>query len=203
MSQTVAIAEIGSLTYMSIRTQWQKVLADPEPGGNLGKLYSLPPLVGDPWKRTVLLTEELRELIYTEWEDAEQSKRCARLLQTLQSFVSGRHLVVCLEPYEARKADMGRLDRIEEDRVWDIRCQTRPGLRVFCHFLEKDVILAVTCRPRSVPISWLLFPPLEDNSKHWKRGIDATKREWAKWFPEFTPLLGDTVDEYLTDASLE
>jgi hypothetical protein len=117
---------------MSIRVEWQRLVAD-------GALHSLPPLDGDPWKRTVLMTDEVDELVSTPLEGGEDDNRRARLLATLQNIVAGRRLVVCLTPYEARTAVFGRLDPIEES-IFDVRCQTSPALRVFGRVLVRDVL---------------------------------------------------------------
>lgn len=181
---------------MSIRQEWQKLLAD-------GELHELKPRDGDPHKRTVLLSDELHHLLTKEMPEGEEADRRARLLASLQNIVAGRRVVVALEPYSARKAVIGRLDPVEES-VFDIRCQDKPAVRVFGSFLEKDVFLAVTCRPRSVRVSWVDWLPLGPReSKEWKKGIKAVKREWARYFPTEPPVCGDNLDEYLSNARLE
>jgi hypothetical protein len=182
---------------MLIRTEWQKLVEE-------GKhLWRLPPFIGDPAARTVLLSEEMEELLSREMEDGEEANRRSRLLASLQHIVAGRRLVVCITPFKARKAHIGRLCPIK-NAVWDIRCQDSPALRVFCQFLEKDVLLAVTCRPRSTGVNWLGWLPLGDkNSREWKRGIAATNREWQKLFPTFVPVNGDDLDDYFSNATLE
>ena len=55
-------------------------------------------------------------------------------------------MTVCWDPFKARDAKIGRLYPIA-DEVWDLRSQAPPpGLRVFCRFAEKDVLVALTCR---------------------------------------------------------
>jgi hypothetical protein len=185
------------LIYMSIRKEWQSLVAEGE------HLWMLPPFPGDPAARTVLLSREMEELLSREMEEGEEANRRSRLLASLQHIVAGRRLVVCLTPFEARRAHVGRLCPIE-DAVWDIRCQDSPALRVFCQFLEKDVLLAATCRPRSIGVNWLGWLPLGDkNSKEWKRGIAATKREWQKLFPTYAAVSGDDLDAYLSNSTLE
>jgi hypothetical protein len=182
---------------MSIRNDWQKLVVDGE------HLFRLKPLDGDPAARTVLLSKEMNDLIEGPWEEGEEANRLALLLATLHNIVAGRRLVVCLTPYKARKANIGRLCPIA-DSIFDIRCQDKPALRVFCAFIERDVVLAVTCRPRSIRTGWLGWFPLGDrNSREWKRGIAATKREWARLFPTHEPLKGDDLHAYLSNATLE
>jgi hypothetical protein len=191
------VATWARLTYMSIQDEWQSLLA----GGE--HLFRLKPFHGDPTARTVLLSKEMNDLIEGHWEEGEEGNRLARLLATLQNIVSGRRLVVCLTPHEAREADIGRLAPIE-DSIWDIRCRDKPALRVFCAFVEKNVLLAVTCRPRSIEVDWLGWLPLGDrNSNEWKLGIAATEREWRRLFPTHDRVGGDNLDAYLSNAALE
>jgi hypothetical protein len=180
---------------MSIREEWKKlVYVDRE-------LFRLEPLVGDPNARTVLLSREMHELLERPMEEGEEANRRSRLLATLQNIVAGRRLVVCLEPFLARTANIGRLCPVQ-DSIFDIRCQEPPAVRVFCQFLERDVLLAVTCRPRSRNLTWIGWLPLGPRqSKEWKRGAAATKREWAKFFPTYSPVRGDNLDDYLSKAT--
>jgi hypothetical protein len=182
---------------MSIREEWQRLVAEGE------YLWRLSPLAGDSASRTVLLSKEMEELFSREMDEGEEANRRSRLLASLQYIVEGRRLVVCMTPFKARKAHVGRLCPIQ-DSVWDIRCQDSPALRVFCQFLEKDVLLAVTSRPRSMPVRWLGWLPLGDsNSKEWKLGIAATKREWSKFFPTYVPVSGEDLGAYLSNATSE
>jgi hypothetical protein len=181
---------------MSIREEWRKLVAD-------GWLYDLPPADGDPWGRTVLMTKEVNDLVDGDWEENVEGVRRARLLATLQNFVAGRRLVVCLRPFEARVANIGRLDPVDES-IFDVRCQEKPALRVFGRFVEKNVFLASTCRPRTIAVSWLDWLPLGDrHSKEWESGKFFTRRDWARFFPAQNPVSGDDLHAYLTNADLE
>jgi hypothetical protein len=129
--------------------------------------------------------------------------RCARLAADLQNIVSGARLLVCMCPFKARVAQLGRLAPVE-DSVWDWRSVDKPGLRLFCQFLEKDVLFAATCRPRSVEVSWLDYLPLGDRkSKQWEDGIRAAKRQWGMFFPAHDPIKGVVLSEYLSNADYE
>ena len=181
---------------MSIRREWQKLVAD-------GTLVRLAPALGDPASRTVLMCKEVNELLTQEMEEGPAADRRSRLLATIENFVAGRRLVVCMDPFAARNANIGRLAPIE-DSIWDIRCREKPAIRVFCRFVEKDVLLAVTCRPRSVRIDWLGWFPLGDrNSTDWERGKTATRSHWKRYFPTYEPVSGDNLDDYLSNATLE
>lgn len=184
------------MTYMSITQEWQKLVAD-------GWLYRLPPFPGDPSKRVVLLSPEMQEVVTQQMDEGEDSNRRSRLVASLQHIVAGRVVVACLNPHRARLAHVGRLDPIG-DGIWDVRCQEAPALRVFGRFIEADVFLAATCRPRSKPVGWLGWLPLgPSDSKEWKNGRAATIREWNKVLPAHAPVTGENLDEYLSNASLE
>jgi hypothetical protein len=181
---------------MSIRTEWQKLVAN-------GEVFKLAPFDGDPLRRTVLMSREVNDLVSGEWEEGEEGNRRARLRATLQNIAAGRRLVVCMQPFKARVAVLGRLDPIG-DSIWDIRCQDRPALRVFCRFLEKDVLFAIECRPRAIKVDWLNWLPLGDrHSKEWKRAIVSTKRQWMMHFPTEKFVNGDNLDDYLSNATLK
>lgn len=153
--------------------------------------------------RTVLMTDEVSRLVSEPWGEGDEAIRRAILVQSLQNFVSGRRLVVCMEPFDARNAHVGRLGPIE-DSVFDIRCQESPALRIFCRVVEKNVLLAVTCRPRSKELPWLNWLPLGDrHSKEWKLAVQTVSREWPKYFPAHGPICGDDLNDYFSNAHRE
>jgi hypothetical protein len=184
---------------MSIREEWKRFVHE-----EVRELFELPPLDGDKRPRTVLCSHEIWDVLNQEMEEGDDANRRSRLLATLQNIVAGRRQVVCLVPYAARKANIGLLDPAD-DGIFDVRCQEKPAVRVFCCFVETDVLLAVTCRPRSKILWWLSWLPLGPReSKEWKRGIAAVKREWDRLFPTYTPVTGGNLRAYLSsNASLE
>jgi hypothetical protein len=130
--------------------------------------------------------------------------RCGYLRADLESFVANDVMTVCWDPFKAKDAKMGRIDPIA-DEVWDLRSQAPPpGLRVLCRFAEKDVLVALTCHPRSVPVSWLnKLPLLGSNSREWRDAIVACRREWRVLFPAHQPLSGVDVSDYISNAVLQ
>jgi hypothetical protein len=130
--------------------------------------------------------------------------RCGYLRADLESFVANDVITVCWDPFEARDAKMGRLDPIT-DEVWDLRSQAPPpSLRVFCRFAEKDVLVALTCSPRSVPIPWLDRLPLrERRSRERRDAIVKCRREWNVLFPAHQPLSGVDFSDYISTAVLQ
>jgi len=183
---------------MSIRVEINNRIAE-------GRLFRLRPNVqSDPNERTVLMSVEIHELVSGPWPDGPMGIRCGYLRADLESFVANDVMTVCWDPFKARDAKIGRLYPIA-DEVWDLRSQAPPpGLRVFCRFAEKDVLVALTCRPRSVPVPWLnKLPLLGSNSREWRHAIVECRREWNVLFPAHQPLSGVDLSDYISNAVLQ
>jgi len=156
-----------------------------------------PAVLGDPVKRYLIISQEIKSLLEGPWVDEKHEQRIGRLIADLDSFVTGGRLSVCLTPFEAGKADLGRLDR-PHDEVWDLRNRDEPGLRIFGRFADVDTFVALTWSPRSVPILWALRVPLENNLRNWRNQIVQCKTEWTNLFATYQPQTGDTVHAYLS-----
>lgn len=182
---------------MSIREQWKERVKE----GRLFKLgFRIPGLAE---KRTVLMSPEINALVSGPWTDDLMGDRCGRLQANLENILAGNRLTVCWEPFRARQRhQIGRLEPVE-DGVFDIRSVEKPGLRVFFQFAEKDVLVLLTCSPRSVPVPWLKrLPLLAKELKEWKEAVFETKREWLKLFPSHPSLKGGSVSDCLSNAFL-
>ncbi len=96
-----------------------------------GRLFEVVPIMDEPIQRRMYVTEEINVLLNGPWQDdPEWEERCGELRVTLEQFVIGAYLNVCLIPYKAQAAYMGRLEPIK-DEVWDIRSiDPSPALRV-------------------------------------------------------------------------
>jgi hypothetical protein len=192
------VAFLTPLTYMSIHDGINDRIGDQR----ICRL--VPHNKKDPRQRTVLMSQEITEMVDGPWQDGLMGDRCARLRADLENFVTGARMTVCWEPFEAKKeAQIGRLDPIG-DEVWDFRCQEpSPGLRVFCRFADKDILVALTCYPRSISVPWLDRLPLLDSKRRWRRAIIDCRSEWKKLFPAHEPISRDHIDEYLSNAILQ
>jgi hypothetical protein len=182
---------------MSIRDEIKAKLQE-------NRLFRLRPIIeGDPEERMVLMSHEINELVSGPWPDGPMGVRCGLLRAELESFVHGDRMTISWDPSKARDAKMGRLDPIA-DEVWDVRSQEpSPGLRVFSRFAEKDVLVALTCSPRSISVSWLdRLPLLGRDSRQWRDAIIECKRDWNILFPAYEPLRGDDLDDYISNAVL-
>jgi hypothetical protein len=171
---------------------------------NESRLFRLKPLNHkDNQRRTVLMSREINELAVGPWPDGPMGARCARLRGDLENLITAENITVCWDPFKARNEQIGRLNPIR-DAVWDLRSQDpKPGLRVFFHFAEKDVFVALTCAPRSVSVSWLRrLPLLGQESREWRNAIVECKSQWRLLFPAHEPVSGDSIDGYLTGARI-
>jgi hypothetical protein len=198
LPQAEAIAHRVLLTYMSIRIEIKRRIAE-------GRLFRLRPHVGsDPNERIVLMSSEIHNLVSGPWPDGPMGVRCGYLRADLESFVANDVMTVSWSSFEARDAKMGRLHPLA-DEVWDLRSQAPPpGLRVFCRFAEKDVLVALTCSPRSVPVPWLdRIPLLRRNSRAWRDPVVGCRREWDVLFPAHQPLVGVNLNDYISNAVLQ
>lgn len=184
---------------MSIRDEWVQHVAD----GRLFKLgYSLP---GLPEKRTVLMADEVRQLVEGPWPETLMGDRCARLRANLEFFLEGTAITVCWQPFKANDYhQLGRIHPVEEG-IWDLRSvDPSPGLRLFFCLAEKDVMIAFICAPRSIPVPWLERLPLgARNNKAWKRARAECKRQWRHLFPAYLPLVSEKPDECISFAIIE
>lgn len=166
------------------------------------RLWRLEPtLESDPVDRCLLISSEIKQLIDGPWPDKEWEKRCNYLRAELESFVKGEEVRLCLEPYEADTAFMGRLFK-PSDEVWDIRSRRmRPSLRVFGRFARRDLFVAFFWSPRSLQLPYSQRLPLGDrDSEEWRLAIKETKAEWRKLFPSFNPIHGESHDIYASNA---
>jgi hypothetical protein len=184
---------------MSIREQWKERVKE----GRLFKLgFGIP---GPAERRIVLMSPEIAELVSGLWENTLMGDRCARLRADLENYLEGAPLTVCWQPFKGRDHhQIARLKPVEAG-VWDVRSvDPSPALRVFFCLAEKDVMVALTCSPRSVPVSWLERPPLGPREcKRWKRAISECKREWGILFPGYTPYVGERPDDCISKAIID
>lgn len=176
---------------MSIHDEINSRLAD-------GALFLLEPVMsGDSVQRTMLITPEIRFLLSGPWDTDSDARRANRLRADLERFITGQFIGLCLTPYQARTAYMGRLDR-PEDEVWDIRSvDPSPAIRVFGRFADLDVFIALLWRPRSV--DWARRRALRGGkSLEWHLAILECHERWGALFPGYQPVHGGNVGVYVS-----
>ena len=185
------------LTYKSFRDECEGHIAR-------RRLFRFEPRQSQaPGTRGVLLSAEVAGLVLGPWPDTPLGFRCARLRAEFDAFVGGNSLIVCWTPFKGRAHHrVGRLSPVEHG-VWDLRSvDPRPGLRVFFCLGERDLIVASTCNPRSVDISWLPRPPLGPREgREWKRAVRECRFMWNELFPGRRPFVGAKLDECFSNAT--
>jgi hypothetical protein len=108
----------------------------------------------------MFISEEIKALLDGPWNNQDLRYRAGLLKADLEEFVKGSEILVCLEPFAAKAAYIGRLAPVE-DGIWDIRSRDpSPALRVIGLFAETDVFVALRWAPRSRRIEWTAKPPL-------------------------------------------
>lgn len=185
------------LTYMSIETEIGLLV-------NEGRLKLLQPaLPGIAFSRCILLSDEIFKMVTTKTLDEDKAARCKALRADLEVFAMGDFVTVCLTPYKARTAYMGRLDPTQNG-VFDIRSRDpSPAIRVLGGFPMKDTFVGLSWGPRSKPFAWSKKKPLGDtDSKEWAAAIKTTSRKWKKLFPEQAKLSGDNIHEIISSNVL-
>ena len=160
-------------------------------------------LPGPAMERTLLLSPEVASLVFGPWPESPAGERCASLRATLEGFIAGNAISVCWPPFVGRSYhQVGRLSPVELG-VWDIRSvEPKPGLRVMFCLGERDVAVALVCSPRSVVVDWLDRSPLGPrHSRAWRDIIRETREFWDELFPTHRPLIGETLDECISNAT--
>jgi hypothetical protein len=189
----IIIAIFALLTYMSIHQQIRGRCDE-------GRLFRLElEIPGDPIERSILLSEEVRNLLIGPWPNHTLQYRSGRLRADLEEFIKGETISVCLRPFEAISAYMARLAPIE-DSVWDIRSRDpKPALRVAGFFAAKDIFTALRWAPRSVQPAWTDKPPLGcRDSREWRDMITQCKTDWRNLFHSYGPVKGEDIHEYIS-----
>lgn len=155
-------------------------------------------LPSDPVRRGFYFSEDVRTLLDGPWTSPACESRVGRLEADLEAFVKGEEVTLCLEPYAAGDAFMGRLDA-PSDEVWDIRARIpSPGLRLFGSFAAPDTFIAFTWAPRSKP--WNGRQPFGDRyDPRWKQMKSECQQQWQKLFPRYNPIHGERVQNYVTE----
>jgi hypothetical protein len=140
----------------------------------------------------MLLSQEVKSLLDGPWDHEGLRYRAGRLRADLEEFIKGQEIAVCLEPFAAKTAYMGRLCPVA-DSTWDIRSRDpSPGLRVIGFFAETDVFVALRWAPRSTLGS--------KDSREWRDIIVQCKTDWTNLFHTYAPVNGECINAYISDS---
>jgi hypothetical protein len=161
-----------------------------------GRLFWLTPLFdGEPQERTILVSEQVKDVIGGPWADDPDGKRFARLRADVDRFTRGDVVSFRWEPYgRERTAYMARLDRVS-DGIVEIRSfDPSPSLRLLGGFSEQDVFVGLTWEWRVN-----LGGP---GSREWNNAIERCKAEWRKLFHPYTPYVGNSLHDYISRKAI-
>lgn len=174
-----------------------------------GRVGEVPPrlyrlersLKSDPESRSMFLSEELNTLLNGPWSHEQLRYRAGRLRADLEEFIKGAQIAVCMKPFAAKSAYMGRLAPVE-DGIWDLRSRDpSPSLRVVGLFAEPDLFIALRWAPRSRRVAWTVKPPLgARDSREWRDMIVQCKTDWTNLFHAYQPVTGDNINAYISDS---
>ena len=156
-------------------------------------MFVSPALVSEPFEREVFVSNELQELLFGPWDSVADEMNGAKSRQAIDEITTGRRLVVKLKGHIAGTSFISRLVP-QTDEVWEIRVRDpRPGLRILGRFADKDLFIA---------FHWYLRTQLKGRrSKAFANAIVDCKAAWDELFPNRQPHSGNTVDDYLTNAT--
>ena len=155
-----------------------------------------PQIEGDSCERTLFITAEINDEFDEEtWNDLSIAYQYAQLGADFDRYVTGDTIPVGMSPYD--KGDNAFIARISphEYGIWAIRSVApSPAIRIFGAFCEKDTFVALITRLRAN-----LGGP---ESKEWAQAREAAITRWEVLFPESQRLLGDNVDDFISEKTL-
>lgn len=158
----------------------------------LGKrLFDLPLVFpGDPHIRTVIVSDEVRDVVAEPWSDNWEGRRHSYLRGALDIFTEGGCISVSEKPYNKDPdAFLARVDPVK-DEIWDIRAiQPLPGIRCLGGFGGKDFFIALTWDYRENILG----------SDGWRDEIQHTKSEWESLFGTIPRFHGASLNDYLSN----
>lgn len=158
-----------------------------------------------PQIRHVYATAEVFRQLDAATADPRFQGQAGELRGWLDNFSRGRRIVV--GDRDSKTADMKCLERSQG--VWSIRKRKAPSTRIFGHFIETDVFLAL-----GVHLVTDLFDEVWDIRNwmrlkigeffpSWATEIRNCKAEWRKLFPTYQPHTAETLSGYLSYATHE
>lgn len=162
-----------------------------------GQLHAIEPTMpGDPLRREMLVSAEVRGHLDGPWPASAWRTRCSRLRANLESFVLGDVISACTVPFSAGKAYLGLLSPPTAG-YWDIRSRDpKPSLRILGGFARYDTFVGLIPAVRCDPSEYLDRGPLGDKfSPEWRSAILETKAEWKRLFLAYPPISGTDLND--------
>jgi len=159
-----------------------------------GKLEEFsPPLKFIEVHRGLFLSADITEAFQDDYfADQEHAYRFGEIAADFVRFVSGKEITFGMDPWKKDNcAIMARLDPVEDGAVCVRLREPRPAVRIFGFFVAPDNFVA---------IRWMWRKNLGGmGDPRWKREIENARARWRDLFPDHHPLVGDSVDDYITE----
>lgn len=151
------------------------------------ELFCLPPADGGECVRTLFASEEVFSSVSKPFPENFYGHRLAQFRGTLDTFTTGGWVSIASHPYTKKAwAYFAPVDPVRL-AIWDIRSLApEPQIRCFGAWAEKDTFVALTWQYR-------------DDIQSFSEEATECRRVWDKFFPDHSPYVGASIDDYITD----
>ena len=149
----------------------------------------------------MVVSSKIQALLDGPWSCDWLERRAGGLRADLEMFVRGQVLSVSMTPYKHKKAYMGLLDPPERG-FWDIRSRDpNPALRVFGHFADVNLFVALVWHPRSVEVDGR--PPLGSaQDLSWEFAKLECEEAWRDLFPNHAPRIREKISDLISEDAI-
>jgi hypothetical protein len=155
------------------------------------RLFPLEAAPGDTPYRSLYLSQEIQDLIQTEWPTALERHRVIRLQLDLDRFISGKEIPVASDAMHARPYALLAQLQPPSEEVWEIRSvDPDPSLRVFGRFTEKNVFVALRWQHRGILAAM--------DSGEWDFLMKLCQHDWNSLVFPYQPHCGRYPDDYVS-----
>ena len=161
-----------------------------------GKLVRYLPPDGVAEKRMLLMTQSLRQEIFSRRSATAYFGQTRWILSAFDRWVSGSEVTV---RWSGRQGggDLALLEPPPEE-IWEFRIvQPQPQMRVFARFVARDVVIAMACHNRDA-----LGPARRSRdrrSKAWLEAMYECESAWTRIFGGTRPLRGSAIGDYISE----
>ena len=167
-----------------------------------GRLHHIEPV--DPSlevKRVMVVSNDIQTLLDGPWSSDWLERRAGSLRADLEMFVRGQVLSVSVTPYKHVRAYMGLLDPPEKG-FWEIRSRDpNPSLRVFGHFADVNLFVALVWHPRSVEVDGRA-PLGGARELSWEFAKLECEEAWQDLFPNHRPRIREKVSDLISEDAI-
>lgn len=176
---------------MSIETILKELIED-------GRLIEVRSILGGSRQRLVYAPPDVLDDLNPVTASDTDTENAAQLRAWLDGFTKGRPITVGSD--KNPNVDIKILDP-RSDEVWELRKRDQPSTRIFGRFAMKDVFVATNiCTSRDLFRSkWVTKS--EIRWPVWREEIKRCKAVWRALFVDYKPVSGDSLDDYLSNAS--